>query len=160
MRWFSRALAVGGIGWFAAVLLAPFAIHSSSSILSHAAALVYAAGGLVCHQRPERSFWAADSQLPVCARCTGLYFAAALAAPCALAFGSSVSGRSARLAALVAAVPTAATWSLEFAGLAHPSNTVRAVAALPLGFVAAWLVVSVALFDRGAAWASNGITPR
>jgi uncharacterized membrane protein len=156
----SRALVAGGIGWFAAVLLAPLAIHSSHAFLSDAAALVYAAGGLVCHQRPERSYWLAGSQLPVCARCTGLYAAAALAAPFALAFGSAVPGRRARLTALVAALPTAATWSLEFMRLAHPSNTVRAIAALPLGFVAAWLVVSVAFPEQGGPWGLNDITPR
>ena len=33
----------------------------------------YAAGSIVCHQIPERSFHIAGVQLPVCARCTGLY---------------------------------------------------------------------------------------
>lgn len=160
MTWLSRALVAAGIGWFAAVLLAPLAIHSSHGILSHAAALVYAVGALVCHQRPERSYWLAGSQLPVCARCTGLYASAALAAPFALAFGSAVPSWRARGVAFVAALPTLVTWSLEFAGLAHPSNTVRAIAALPLGAVAAWLVVSVACPEQAGPWRSNGITLR
>jgi uncharacterized membrane protein len=160
VTWLSRALVAGGIAWLAAVLLAPFAVHSPNTVLAHVAALVYAAGGLVCHQRPERSYWLAGAQLPVCARCTGLYVAAAVAAPFALARGSAVPSRRARVIAFVAALPTLLTWSLEFLHLAHPSNTVRAVAALPLGAVAAWLVVSLAFPEPGGAWRSNGITPR
>ena len=38
---------------------------------------------------------------------------------------------------LVAALPTAITWGLEFAGVAGFSNAVRFIAALPLGFAAA-----------------------
>src|SRR5262245_28340583 len=44
------------------------------------AAAVYAAGALVCHQRPERSFYLAGAQLPVCARCLGLYVGGLLGA--------------------------------------------------------------------------------
>lgn len=80
--------------------------------------------------------------MPVCARCTGLYAGAALAAPLALVWAARLSSRRARLVAALAALPTLATWSLEFAGLAHFSNAARFAAALPLGLVAAWLVVS------------------
>jgi uncharacterized membrane protein len=106
------------------------------------AALVYGAGARVCHQRPERCFRVAGRPLPVCARCTGLYAGAAIAAPVALLLASGLSGGRARSIALLAAVPTLVTWSLEAAGFVHPSNTVRAIAALPLGFAAAWLVVA------------------
>ena len=34
---------------------------------------VYQLGSLICHQRPERSFHLAGVQMPVCARCFGLY---------------------------------------------------------------------------------------
>jgi uncharacterized membrane protein len=40
-------------------------------------AIIYAAGGLICHQRPERSFFLDGHQFPVCARCTGLYLSGA-----------------------------------------------------------------------------------
>jgi hypothetical protein len=33
------------------------------------------------------------------------------------------------------------TVALEFAGLVHPSNTVRAVCALPLGAAGAWVFI-------------------
>jgi hypothetical protein len=49
--------------------------------------------------------------------------------------------RATRTALALAALPTALTFALEFAGLAHPSNIVRAVAALPLGAAAGWIFV-------------------
>ena len=42
-----------------------------------------------------------------------------------------------------AALPTAITWTLEFAGVMPFSNVSRFIAALPLGFTAAWLVFAV-----------------
>jgi hypothetical protein len=35
--------------------------------------VVYSAAGLVCHQRPDRSFFTHGVQWPVCGRCAGLY---------------------------------------------------------------------------------------
>ena len=110
-------------------------------------AALFAIGALVCHQRPDRSFFLNGHQLPVCARCTGLYIGALLAVPLALAFASAVPPRRARWLLAVAALPTAITWSLEFAGIAPFSNITRFIGALPLGFAAAWLVA--ALVARG-----------
>ena len=39
---------------------------------------VYLTGSLLCHQRPERSFSLWGAQMPVCARCAGLYLGGAL----------------------------------------------------------------------------------
>jgi uncharacterized membrane protein len=103
--------------------------------------------GFICHQRPERSFFLDGSQLPLCARCSGLYAGAAAAAPLALFIASPLNGSRARMIALGAALPTAITWTLEFTGVAPFSNMMRFVAALPLGFVAAWLVVGVLADD-------------
>jgi len=76
------ALASAAILWFAAILIAPFAIDSTHAATATGAACVYATGSFVCHQRPERSFSLGGRQMPVCARCAGLYAAAA-----AFAFG-------------------------------------------------------------------------
>ena len=137
--------------WLAAILLAPLAIGSDRSVLSVGAAGLYAAGARICHQRPDRCFWIHGRAMPVCARCSGLYAGAALAAPLALVWAAQLSGRRARAVAAAAALPTLITWSLEAAGLAHPSNAVRFVAALPLGCVAAWLVVSTMTKPRSQA---------
>ena len=36
--------------------------------------IIWRIGGYLCHQMPERSFFIRGVQLPVCARCTGVYF--------------------------------------------------------------------------------------
>jgi len=41
---------------------------------------VYAIGSAICHQLPERSYHLWMAQMPVCARCAGIYFGAAIAA--------------------------------------------------------------------------------
>jgi hypothetical protein len=41
---------------------------------------VYAIGSAICHQLPERSYHLWTAQMPVCARCAGIYVGAALAA--------------------------------------------------------------------------------
>jgi uncharacterized membrane protein len=138
----SRLLAGAAVVWLAAILLAPLAIGSDRPVLSVGAVGFYAAGARICHQRPDRCFWIHGRPMPVCARCSGLYAGAAFAAPLALVWAAQLSGRRARAVAAAAALPTLITWSLEVAGLTHPSNLVRFVAALPLGLVAAWLVVS------------------
>lgn len=101
----------------------------------------FAAGHFICHQRPERSFFLHGRQLPVCARCTGLYAGAAVAAPIAIVLGAALSRNRARWLLSALALPTAITWSLEFVAGVPFSNGARFVAALPLGFAAAWLVL-------------------
>ena len=138
----SRVLVVASVAWLGALLLAPMAIASNGYVTSAGAAGLYSAGARICHQRPERCFWIHGRPMPVCARCTGLYAGAAVAGPLTLLLASRLSTRRARTLATVAAVPTLVTWGTEMAGLIHPTNAVRFAAALPLGFVAAWLVVS------------------
>lgn len=115
--------------WVAALVLAP--------------AFLKPLCGFICHQRPERSFFIAGSQLPVCARCLGLYVGAGVAVPLALLMTSPVPVLRARTTLLLAALPTAITWTLEVSGAAHFSNAVRFTSALPLGCAAAWLVLRV-----------------
>jgi uncharacterized membrane protein len=137
------ALAAAAIAWMTAILIAPLAIGSSRPAAALGAACMYSAGAAVCHQLPERSFHIAGRTMPVCARCTGLYAAAALAAPIALLAATSLTAARARRIAFVAALPTLITWSIEHLGFAHLSNLTRFAAALPLGFAAAWLVMGV-----------------
>jgi uncharacterized membrane protein len=122
----ATALVAGVWLWLFAVVLAP--------------GVVFPLGQFICHQRPERSFFFHGRQLAVCARCTGLYAGAAIAAPLALVAASGLASGRARLMLAAAAAPTLVTWTLEFAGLVPFSNWSRFAAALPLGFAAAWLV--------------------
>jgi uncharacterized membrane protein len=130
--------------WLLLLVAAPF-------LTTPVAGVLYAAGALICHQLPDRSFHLQGIQLPVCARCIGLYGGAAAGSMAgALAVGRRwrarrppISTRSMQwLATGVAAMPTLATFTLEW-GLGWPmSNGVRAIAALPLGLAVAFVVVS------------------
>lgn len=141
----ARALVLGCLLWTALLIAAPFAAVSTHASVARAGALVYLAGSFVCHQRPERSFHLAGAPMPVCARCTGLYVSALAGALAALALSTaSISASGARWLLGLAALPTIATVMFEVLGLAHPSNMARALAALPLGAMAAWAVISIA----------------
>jgi uncharacterized membrane protein len=111
------------------------------------AALVYAAGSRVCHQKPERSFHPDGTQWPVCARCSGLYDAAPIGAIAALV-GARLrqAGKRRRYAPLlfVAALPAAATWLLEVSGAAPIGNAARFLAALPPGAAIAFVLIRTA----------------
>jgi uncharacterized membrane protein len=119
--------------------------------LFYAPAWLFPVGQFICHQRPERSFFFGGQQMPVCARCTGLYVGAAVAGPLAALAAAPIASVRARLVLVAAAVPTALTWSLEFAHLRAFSNAARFAAALPLGFAAAWLVLSTLAQPRTSA---------
>ena len=124
------------------MFLAPLALVRAPSATGAAAGILYAGAARICHQRPERSFHLSGVQLPVCARCVGLYVSGAAGALLAfLVTGIPRVPRRTRAILIVAALPTAATLALELAGLASPSNIVRAVSAVPLGAAAGWMVV-------------------
>jgi hypothetical protein len=77
-----RALLAGAIVWAAVIPLAAFAATRPEGVPSAYgfALAVYSMGRVVCHQLPVRSFRLWGAALPVCARCTGIYAGAALAA--------------------------------------------------------------------------------
>jgi len=172
------ALASAAILWFAAILIAPFAIDSTHAATATGAACVYATGSFVCHQRPERSFSLGGRQMPVCARCAGLY---AAAAAFAFGFGATWAARGwraggtksalpvrfggigpvtaarARWVGAAAALPTIVTWLVEYLGLVPLSNTIRFVAALPLGAAVMWLLLGVLGAPRVGAVSRRGL---
>src|SRR5262245_23640591 len=176
IRTLRRAFVGASVTWFVALQLATFASSRPSPptpvyLLSFGTYLV---GSLVCHQRPERSFFLWGSQMPVCARCLGIYAGAALAAialplvarlkPSRLrspeeraSFGEARSTggpppfareggalRSARMLLTVAIVPAAATLVYEWTTGDMPANWIRAVSGVPIGVVVSWIVQSAA----------------
>ena len=142
------SLAVAVSVWPAALVAAPWVIthHDPGAAPVIAAAIVYMTGNTVCHQLPSRSFSLWGTQVPVCARCSGLYAAAPVGMLIALIVGfGRARARPAdndlwRVVLLVSAAPTLLTVGGELAGLIQPSGLMRAVAAAPLGFGVAWLV--------------------
>jgi uncharacterized membrane protein len=148
---------LGGL-WVGALTAAPLPSRSSQGVRPVAAAAVYAAGAVVCHQRPERSFHLAGAQLPVCARCLGLYvggFLGAISWMLVAGLGAQRSGRAQRFleppvvrATLCAcALPTCVTVVTAAAGVWDPSNVPRALLAAPLGLAVGALVCAVASRD-------------
>ena len=109
------------------------------------AASVYGLGSFLCHQLPERSFQLFGAQMPVCARCTGIYAGAAAASLVALvrakrdALEWRGTGRL-RLALLGSAVPALATLIYEWTTGSAPTNLVRGLSGVPIGAAVAWLV--------------------
>ena len=142
------ALTCGALTWLTLVVGSPLAL--SRGQLPGLTFAVYRAGSLVCHQRPERSFHLAGIQLPVCARCFGLYLSGALGLTAGLALSlrsrRAPSGATVRNLLAVAALPIALSVGLEWLGLIHTTNVQRMLTGLPLGFVAG--VVTVRSLSR------------
>jgi uncharacterized membrane protein len=124
---------------------------ASSDAAVVAAALVYRAGSVLCHQQHGRSFELDGSQLPVCARCTGLYAGAGAGA--ALAWLGLLARRQRaaapqlsidrwRILAVVSAMPTLTAWAAEHGLGLGVTNLVRFATALPLGAAVAAIVVA------------------
>ena len=157
LRWFAPTLAAISGGWAVTVGLTP-ALAKSSSVGPAVATVAYVVGSLICHQRPDRSFHLAGAQLPVCARCTGLYVGGALgvfawmiwrltrpSAAAALDRGRAVVMLS------LAAAPTLISVATAMAGVWDLSNAGRAALALPLGVTAGAVLAAVASNEIGRA---------
>jgi uncharacterized membrane protein len=152
------AFIAASIAWPLALPLAPYLVsRAHASAYGTAVVLgIYSVGSLICHQRPERSFHLWGAQLPVCARCTGIYAGAALAclvlasgrayaqstARDASAHGGERSRRSdARLILGAAVLPSALTLAYEWVTGEVPSNAMRTAAGMPIGIAVSWLVI-------------------
>ncbi len=91
--------------------------------------LVRLAFSAVCHQIPARSFWIAAEPMPLCARCTGIYFGALVSLVCRARF--SRNGLLAAAAMVTIDVITEAT------GLPHEIAMLRLATGSALGWFAA-----------------------
>jgi len=91
---------------------------------------------LVCHQRPERSFWIFGAPVAVCARCLGIYCGAALC--CLLRISRQVAFRLLLVAAAINALDAAT----ELAGLHGNWLRVRFVLGVGLGAAAAAMIAA------------------
>jgi uncharacterized membrane protein len=145
--WLRRLFCAGAVGWAALIPSAALAAGRAAGapVVGLLAALPYAVGAVICHQQAARSFAIWSQQLPVCARCTGIYIGAAFVAlVSALRItGTKVAqGFSPARTMIVAALPTAATLAYEWSTNTTPSNVVRAIAGFPLGAAVAWVILS------------------
>jgi len=170
----TRTFAALAIAWAILVPVAAFAASRTPPVEfgGALAVVVYRIGSLICHQRPERSFYLFGVPLPVCARCTGIYAGAALMAIAVAVRGAGAGHHSnadttsdgvrhadgsdvrpgvvnARRVLFVSALPTVATLVYEWSTAHMPTHWIRAMSGLPLGVVVAWIVCTVAPARRG-----------
>jgi uncharacterized membrane protein len=135
------------VAWLGALILAVFLASrpSLTAPLYALSAAVYEVGSLVCHQLPERSFYFWGAQMPVCARCTGLYFGAAAAAITAARKGPAFQHRvwdRARQLVFIGALPTGLTLIYEWISGNMPGHWIRAAAGFPLGAIVMLIVLA------------------
>jgi uncharacterized membrane protein len=128
-------LALTAVIWLALLILTPV-------LPVPIAGMLYALGSRICHQRPERSFHLFAAQLPVCARCAGIYTGAAIGS--LLALSGSIRERlfpfSPRMLLVAGALPTLITLIIEWSGAGAGGNDVRAAAGVWLGVAIAFVV--------------------
>ena len=155
MTFLRRAFVGASVAWFGTLPLATFASSqpSSSSAVYLFAFGTYLVGSLLCHQRPERSFFLWGSQMPVCARCTGIYFGAALSALIVTARRLRAKGASASLAGARVSPERAEAGRLQPSGRRSPEG-------VALHFARMLLMVSVipTAVTLGYEW-TTGHTP-
>jgi uncharacterized membrane protein len=144
-----RLLAVLAALWFVLLLATPF-------LPAPVAATLYVIGSFICHQRPERSFWLADAQLPVCARCIGIYAGVVAGGVMAPLVGPV---RRPRLLMILSAVPAVVSLVVEWTGLGRPSNGIRAMTGLVAGSVIAAVALATLHYERCARPRPNAPNP-
>jgi uncharacterized membrane protein len=127
-------LALTAVIWLALLILTPV-------LPVPIAGMLYALGSRICHQRPERSFHLFAAQLPVCARCAGIYTGAAIGS--LLALSGSIRERlfpfSPRMLLVAGALPTLMTLIIEWSGAWAGGNDARAAAGVWLGVAVAFV---------------------
>ena len=156
--WLRASFVAASIAWAVLLVAVPFAVGQPhvSAMAAVLIAGVYAVGSLVCHQLPERSYHLWTAQMPVCARCAGIYFGAVLGAvaearriakrggggPASVVAQNESPAWRPRIALALAAVPTVVSLVYEWTTGDTPSHAIRAAAGVPLGVVVAWLIVA------------------
>lgn len=127
------------VGLVALVVVAPLAAAGGHSDLAQA---IYRAFAVLCHQRPDRSYFIDGHKLAVCARCTGLYAGfmfTLLLYP--LVRSLRTTSFPPRSWLLLAAVPITIDFSLTFFGIWENTHTSRLLTGALLGSVAVFYVM-------------------
>jgi uncharacterized membrane protein len=121
------------------IVIAPLALAHGHDF---AALVIYKSLSRFCHQIPERSFYLDGHPLAVCARCAGIYFgfaAGVLLYPLVRSLWRSDA--PARKWLLVALVPTALDFGLDFFHIWENTHLTRLVTGALLGGITAFYVV-------------------
>src|SRR5262245_26197086 len=147
MSAFRPILVLAPLAWMLALATATMlAARQAVALPAYAvSAAIYEIGSLLCHQLPERSFHLWGAQLPVCARCTGLYIGSAGAGIVAPQLSAALQRRvwnQARSLMCIGALPTAVTLIAEWFSGQMPGNWTRAAAGFPLGAIVMLIILA------------------
>lgn len=132
-------VALGSIGTIVLIVGAPLALKAGLPFL---ALTLYRSFSYLCHQIPERSFFVGEHPFAVCSRCFGLYVGFATAVVIyPLVKSLRTTEAPERKWLLVAAVPMAIDFSVEFFGLGHNTHFSRFSTGALIGAVAVFYIV-------------------
>ncbi len=142
--WLANAFLVATLLWMLLLVMVPFLLahETGGDAVTVVSAGTFLVGSVICHQRPDRSFRLWGVQMPVCARCSGLYLGAVVGALLAGVRSRGIARTASpalRMMVLAAAVPTGMTWLGEVVGWLPFAGGMRAVAAVPLGAAVTWV---------------------
>lgn len=115
------------------LIVSPSVLHAAGH--ASAGSSVFSFFGYICHQIPERSFFAFGHQFGVCSRCFGVY-AGLFAAVAAYPLWRSVENIEPlpRIWLLLSAVPMAIDWAITVFGIWENNFFTRTLTGLILGF--------------------------
>lgn len=97
---------------------------------------------LICHCRPDRSFFINNHQFPVCARCTGIYISALLYVLLYLFFISFrflVYSNNYIIIPILCIIPCFIDGITQYTGLRESTNFIRVFTGFLAGFNIMWL---------------------
>ncbi len=155
VMWF--IVAAGSLAMMSLVIGAPLAISGGHPFLG---LTIYRAFSYVCHQIPERSFFIAEHQFAVCARCTGLYSGFTLATLIyPLVRSLRQTEAPARKWLFIAATPLAVDFTLGFLGIWNNNHFSRFFTGALLGAVAVFYVMPGVLDLSRRDWRSRRKDP-
>jgi len=123
----------GMLAWCVAIVATPII----ATICKYISAPIYFFFHFVCHQLPERSFALLGQQLPVCARCTGLYLGALLG----VLIYPIRRAEASKWLLLIATAPIALDGLGQLVWLWQSTNLLRVTTGSLLGLVAALFIL-------------------
>ena len=137
VMWF--IVAAGSLAVMSLIIGAPLALKAGHPFWG---LTIYRAFSYVCHQIPERSFFIAEHQFAVCARCTGLYAGFTVATVLyPLVRSLRQTEAPARKWLFLAAAPLAIDFAVGFFGIWNNTHSSRFATGALLGAVAVFYVM-------------------
>ena len=138
------------IGLVGALVIGVWAAATPGGLMGKADAIGYA----ICHRIAARSFFAGARQLPLCARCTGIYMGVITGLAFILVRGRSRAGRLPRVRVLVVMLVLGALYAADglnsylslfdsYTPIYQPNNTLRLFTGTTFGLAMIMMVVPV-----------------